>query len=139
MKEFEYYYSIILFCSIALYILYCKYTNIIQLNHKNKLIINKPLNLSTKQKFNNFIINILGLLISLLFIGFELNYITKYFNTNIYIRTIQILFIFAIILLIYCPNEYKNKTLLHFSNSCLPISNVFTTIFITSISSFYLF
>jgi len=138
MKQFEYYYNILFFCLIILYILFCCNTKIKPINHKNKLIVNKPINLSKKDKFNNLTINILGLLISLLFIGFELNYIIKYFNTNIYIRTIQILFIFSIIILLYYPNEYKNKFFKQITYSCTPISNIFTTIFITSITSFYL-
>ena len=137
MRDFELYYTIILFGLIIFYIILCNNVNIYYINHKNKLIVTKLNTLSENNKLYNFILNSVGLLICLLLIVFEINYISKNHNYNIYIRSIQLIFVISMIILLNLPNEYKNETFIQITNSYRPLSILISTIFISAITSFY--
>jgi hypothetical protein len=135
MREFEQYYISILVGLIIVYIGLCNYTIIHPIQHKSKLIITKCNTLSYEDKHHNFMLNACGFILSLLLIVFEINYISKYHNENIYIRGIEFIFVIGIIILINLPNEYKNNLFIKITNSIRPLSFIISTIFIGSITS----
>jgi hypothetical protein len=136
MREFEQYYISVLVGLIIVYIGLCNYTIVHPVNHKDKLMITQSNTLSDKDKIYNFILNICGLIISLLLIVFEINYISKHYNQNIYVRCLQLILIISMIILINLPNEYKSNVFIQITNSCRPLSFIISTIFISSINSF---
>ena len=136
MREFEQYYISILVGLIIIYIGLCNYTIIHPVNQKDKLVITQSNTLSDKDKIYNFTLNICGLIISLLLIVFEINYISKHYNQNIYVRSFQLIFIISMVILINLPNEYKSNVFIQITNSCRPLSFIISTIFISSLNSF---
>jgi hypothetical protein len=108
MKLFELIYGIIILILLIIYFILCSNTEINIPNHLHKFKISKITNDSYDNKFNNFYIDIIAMILTILIITYELNFISRNFNSNIYIRSIQLIIAFILLLLIYIPNNYKN-------------------------------
>ena len=109
MKLFELIFGIIIIILLIIYFILCSNTEINVPNHINKFKISKIINDSYDNKSNNFCIDIIATILTIFIITYELNYITHTFNSNIYIRCIQLLIAFIILILIHFPNEFKNN------------------------------
>ena len=136
MRLFELIYSCIIIILLIIYFTLCNNTNIIPLIHLKKFKISKIDNLSNDDKFNHLIINIIGLILTILLITFELNYMSHNHNSNIYIRLIQFIVVFCILLLIYTPN--KSETYNKLSNSFKPLIMGISVAFTSSFTSIFL-
>jgi hypothetical protein len=109
MKLFELIFGIIILILLIIYFILCNNTEINVPNHINKFKISKIINDSYDNKCNNYYIDIIALILTIFIITYELNYITHNFNSNIYIRCIQLLITFIILILIHFPSEFKNN------------------------------
>jgi hypothetical protein len=139
MKLFELIYGIIIIILLIIYIVLCKNTDIKLSNHIHKFKISKINNDSYDNKFKNFWILFIALILSIFIITFELNYIKQTFTSNIYIRTIQIILAFAIILLVHIPINYNNDKYKHLSYSLKPLIMSASVIFSSCLTSVLLY
>ena len=139
MKLFELIYGIIIFILLLIYFILCSNTEINISNHCHKFKISKITNDSYHNKFNNFYIDILAMILTILIITYELNYISHNFNSNIYIRCIQLIIAFILLLLIYIPNHYKNIEYNKISNIFKPLIMCLSIIISSCIPSLFLF
>jgi hypothetical protein len=138
MKLFELIFGIIITILLIIYFILCNNTEIKLPNHIHKFKISKINNDSSDTKFKNLWINIIGLILSIFIITYELNYITHAYNSNIYIRCIQIILALSILLLIHIPIEYKNNEYNHLSNAFKPLVMSISVIFSSCLSSIFL-
>jgi hypothetical protein len=139
MKLFELIFGIIILILLIIYFILCNNTEINVPNHINKFKISKIINDSYDNKCNNYYIDIIALILTIFIITYELNYITHNFNSNIYIRCIQLLITFIILILIHFPSEFKNNEYNKLSSIFKPLVMSVSIIFSSCFSSLLLF
>jgi magnesium-transporting ATPase (P-type) len=138
MKLFELIYGIIIIILLIVYFTLCSNTEINIPNHIHKFKISKIINDSYENKINNLYIDIIATILTILIITYELNYISHNFNSNIYVRCIQLIITFIILLLIYIPNYYNNIEYNKLSNIFKPLVMSISVIFSSCLPSLLL-
>jgi magnesium-transporting ATPase (P-type) len=138
MKLFELIYGIIIIILLIIYFTLCSNTEINIPNHIHKFKISKIINDSYENKINNLYIDIIATILTILIITYELNYISHNFNSNIYVRCIQLIITFIILLLIYIPNYYNNIEYNKLSNIFKPLVMSISVIFSSCLPSLLL-
>ena len=134
MREFDIYYTSALLGIILIYIVLCNSTVIHPIQHKNRLITTKCYPLSYEDKYYNFMLSACTFILGILFIGYEVNYISKFHNENIYVRGVQFIFVIYVIILINLPDEYKTDMFIKITNAIRPLSFITYSIFFASIT-----
>jgi hypothetical protein len=138
MKLFELIYGIIIIILLIIYFILCSNTEINIESHIHKFKLSKIINDSYDNKFNNFSIDIIAVILTILIITYELNYISQNFNSNIYIRCFQLIIAFILLLLIHIPNNYKNIEYDKLSNIFKPLTMSISIIFSSCLPSLFL-
>lgn len=138
MKLFELIYGIIIIILLLIYFILCINTDINIENHIHKFKISKIINDTCENKFNNFCIDIIATILTIFIITFEINYISHNFNSNIYIRCIQLIIAFILLLLIHIPNNYKNIEYNKLSSIFKPLTMSISIIFSSCLPSLFL-
>ena len=139
MKLFELIFGIIIIILLIIYFILCSNTEINIPNHTHKFKISKIINDSYDNKINNLYIDIIAMILTIFIITYEFNYILHNFNSNIYVRYIQLIITFIILLLIHIPNQYKNIEYNKLSNSFKPLILSISIIFSSCMPSLLLF
>jgi hypothetical protein len=139
MKLFELIYGIIIIILLIIYFIICSNTEINIVNHIHKFKLSKITNNSYQNKINNFSIDIIAIILTIFIITYELNYISHNFNSNIYVRCIQLIITFILLLLIHIPNNYKNIEYDKLSNIFKPLTMCISIVFSSCLPSLILF
>jgi len=140
MKLFDLIFVSIIILLLIIYFTLCSNTIVKPFRHLHKFKIEKINENNSEDKLKNLLINSIGLILTLFIIAYEYNYIQNTYNSNIYVRLIQVIIVLCILFMIHIPDEYKPTFVKsnNISNSFKPLIMGASVMFTSSINDVYL-